>query len=146
MDESRWADKGAHFHRCDFQVHTPRDEAWKGPGASTEEERRRFARDFVAACRRNGLHAVAITDHHDMLFVPFIRHAAQHEVDPTGERYPEDQRLAVFPGIELTLALSRQALLLFDADFADERFADVLQALAITPHDSESPTLPRLPR
>jgi len=85
---------------------------------------------------------VAITDHHDMLFVPFIRHAARHEVDPTGELYPEDQRLVVFPGIELTLALSRQALLLMDSDFADERFADVLQALAITPHDAESSTLP----
>lgn len=142
MSQFYWADKGAHFHRCDFQVHTPRDEVWKGPVASTDEERQRYAHDFVAACRRKGLHAVAITDHHDMLFVPFIRHAAQHEVDPAGERYPADQRLVVFPGIELTLALSRQALLLLDADFPNERFADVLQALAITPHDSESPTLP----
>jgi chromosome segregation protein len=138
----RRADKGAHFYRCDFQVHTPRDEAWRGPRARTDEERQRFADDFVAACRRKGLHAVAITDQHDMLFVPFIREAAQREVNHAGQRYPEDQRLVVFPGIELTLALARQALLLLDADFASDRFTDVLQALAITPHDPESPTLP----
>ena len=23
-------DKGAHFYRCDFQVHSPRDRAWTG--------------------------------------------------------------------------------------------------------------------
>jgi hypothetical protein len=26
-------DKGAHFYQCDFQVHTPRDQNWKGKDA-----------------------------------------------------------------------------------------------------------------
>ena len=62
------SDKGAHFHKCDFQVHTPRDLNWQGAGAATEEERRQYALEFTAACRAKGIDAVAITDHHDLCF------------------------------------------------------------------------------
>jgi type III restriction enzyme len=50
-------DKGAHFHRSDFQVHTPRDLRWTGPNATTEDERNAYARDLVTACRTRGLQA-----------------------------------------------------------------------------------------
>ncbi len=69
-------DKGTHFYRCDFQVHTPRDRQWRGDRPISEEERRSYAVDFIAACRAKRLDAVAITDHHDMAFIPYIREAA----------------------------------------------------------------------
>lgn len=31
-------DKGAHFHRCDFQVHTPRDINWKGDKFGVDQQ------------------------------------------------------------------------------------------------------------
>jgi type III restriction enzyme len=62
-------DKGAHFYRCDLQVHSPRDRQWDGAGAVTPPEREQYAREFIAACHARGLQAVAITDHHDMAFV-----------------------------------------------------------------------------
>lgn len=135
-------DQGAHFHRTDFQVHTPRDGQWKGRKATTDAERNAYARSFVAACRSKGLNAVAITDHHDLLFAPIIRRASQEETDEHGQVLPPASRLIVFPGIELTLALARQALLILDADFPDDRLSSVLQALAITPHDPGAATLP----
>ncbi len=135
-------DKGAHYYRSDFQVHTPRDGAWKGKKAKTEAERIAYAKEFVAECRRIGLQAVAITDHHDLVFAPIIRKAAAEEQDENGDRYPQGRRLVVFPGVELTLALGRQALLILDADFPDDRLQQVLQALAITPHDPQASTLP----
>jgi len=53
-------DRGAHFHRCDFQVHTPRDAQWQGTRPTNDVEQRTYAMDFVAACRKKGLGAVAI--------------------------------------------------------------------------------------
>ncbi len=52
-------DRGAHFYKCDLQVHTPRDINWQGNSAVTDEERRAYATEFVAACRSKGLQAVA---------------------------------------------------------------------------------------
>lgn len=135
-------DRGAHFHRADFQVHTPRDGRWKGKKSVSEGDRAAYAKSFVAACRQIGLNAVAITDHHDLVFAPIIRRAAAEEVDEHGALYAPAQRLTVFPGVELTLALARQALLILDADFPDDRLTSVLQALAITPHDPAAATLP----
>lgn len=138
----RSSDLGAHFHRSDLQVHTPRDGAWKGQKAVSQAERAAYAKQFVAACREKGLHAVAITDHHDLLFAPIIRAAAQAECDEQGQLLPKEDRLVVFPGVELTLALGRQALLILDADFPEDRLPQVLHALAITPHDPDQGTLP----
>jgi len=135
-------DRGAHFHRSDFQVHTPRDAQWKGKKATSDADRAAYAQSFVATCRRIGLSAVAITDHHDLLFAPLIRKAAENETNEHGQPYAPDQRLTVFPGVELTLALARQALLILDADLPDDRLPSVLQALAITPHDPAEAALP----
>jgi chromosome segregation protein len=97
-------DKGAHFHRCDFQVHTPRDPNWDGFRPVTDDERLDFGRSLIAACRSKGLDAIAITDHHDFAFFRFVQEAAAAEADAAGEPMPAERRIVVFPGIELTLA------------------------------------------
>lgn len=132
-------DKGAHFYRCDFEVHTPRDEQWSGFRPVTCEDREKYARDFVVACRSKGLNAIAITDHHDFCFYPYIAKAAKEEVDERGEKYPLEEQLVVFPGLELTLAVPCQALMILDADFPEDRLAEVLQALNT---DVIDPSLP----
>jgi chromosome segregation protein len=136
-------DNGAHYHRCDLQVHSPRDIQWKGTPRVTEEERAEYAASLIAACREKGLDAIAITDHHDMAFVRYVRQAAMQETDKEGNPLAERERIVVFPGIELTLAVPCQAILLLDADFEDNRFDAVLTALAINPADAaESKTAP----
>ncbi|WP_181778880.1 TrlF family AAA-like ATPase [Pseudonocardia pini] len=135
-------DTGAHYYRADFQVHTPRDTNWAGARAITEEDRRAYAEEFVSACRTRGLQAVAITDHHDFAIFPFIREAAASEVDANGVPFPVVDRLVVFPGLELTLAVPCQAILILDADFPEEKLSSVLEALAIAETD---PTAERLP-
>jgi chromosome segregation protein len=132
-------DNGAHFRKCDFQVHTPRDINWKGEGAVSLSERKRYATEFVAACRLKGLGAVAITDHHDMAFYPFIREAAFAETDEMGRPVDEFQRLVVFPGMELTLAVPCQALLILDEDFPESLLEQVVHAIDVTPCPSEQP-------
>ncbi len=132
-------DKGAHFYRCDFQVHTPRDRQWQGDRPVSDVERREYAVDFIAACRRKGLHAVAITDHHDMAFIPYMRDAAANELGVDNQPLPEAQRIHVFPGMELTLGVPCQALLIFGADFPNDMFALAATRLSIAPEDSSEP-------
>jgi type III restriction enzyme len=129
-------DTGAHFHKCDFQVHTPRDENWNGAGAITEDERAAYAKEFVAACRAKGIRVVAITDHHDITFFKYIREVANNETDNAGQPLPLSERLTVFPGMELTLGIPCQALLIFDAELPVEFLALALTALGITPSDA----------
>ncbi|RZV40827.1 MAG: hypothetical protein EX271_09380 [Acidimicrobiales bacterium] len=126
-------DKGAHYHRCDFQVHSPRDLQWTGTPRVTEEERLEYAATLIAACREKGLDAIAVTDHHDMAFVGYVRQAAAQETNGDGKPLAERERIVVFPGIELTLAVPCQAIILLDADFEDNRFTAVMTALAINP-------------
>lgn len=126
-------DKGAHFFRCDFQVHTPRDRQWKGNSFATDDERKIYAQSLVEACRQQVLQAIAITDHHDLCFFPFIKAAAAQETDLVGELLPPEERLVVFPAVELTLNVPCQAILILDADFPETVLPQVLTALAITP-------------
>lgn len=95
MNGSR-VDKGAHFRRSDFQVHTPRDNQWKGTSPEDDVGRHAYAESFVAKCRELSLGAVAITDHHDFAFFPFIKAAALAETGVDGDSLPEQQRLTVF--------------------------------------------------
>jgi chromosome segregation protein len=132
-------DKGAHFFRCDLQVHTPRDQNWKGEDAVTPEERLRYAQSLVNACREKGLDAIAITDHHDMAFIPYVRKAAEEETDENGDPLPLDKKLVVFPGIELTLGVPCQALLILDENFPENMFVPLLTALTITPISDDQP-------
>lgn len=128
-------DFGAHFHKCDFQVHTPRDQRWSGGDAVTEAERKAYGAELIKACRTKGLDAIAITDHHDFAFFPFVKFAAQHELDDSGKPVQTENEIVVFPGIELTLTSPAcQALLILDAAFPENLFQSVLTTLAITPN------------
>ena len=133
-------DKGAHFYRCDFQVHTPRDIRWSGRRYVSDEDRREYAARFIQACRDKRLDAVAITDHHDLAFVKYIREAAKAELDNDGAPIPANEQIVVFPGFEVTLNVPCQALLIFDAEFPEDLFSLALNALAITPRDASEST------
>jgi chromosome segregation protein len=144
-------DKGAHFYKCDLQVHTPRDTVWSGADAVSDAERKAYANELILACRQKCLGAIAITDHHDFAFFPYVKGAAQDELDDAGQPIPAGQRIVVFPGIEMTLtAPPCQALLILDADFPENLLPSVLTALAITPAPSadskHQPTVQRIPQ
>lgn len=104
---------GAVWRKTDFQIHTPRDAQWKGgenlSGGSLEEEdaRRKWADDFITACLDKGLAAIAITDHHDICMIPYVRDAIQ--------RRGCAELLWLFPGVEITCKDAVQALILFDS-------------------------------
>ena len=143
-------DKGAHFYKCDFQVHTPRDRNWTGSkfgvdaneleGLSAEsvteisEGRIQFAKEYLKKVREAGLNAIAITDHHDVVFAKIIRKVAEEEnAEYIASANPENVVL-VYPGIELSLANpASQAILLFDADFPDTDLDSVIHFLGINP-------------
>lgn len=114
----------ASFRKCDFQVHSPRDPNWRGPrpcglgdsvngAVATEVDvhatRRKWAFDFVDACQARDLRAVALTDHHDMVMVPYV-HAEIADRTASGN----DPDLWVFPGMELTAKDGVQSIILFD--------------------------------
>lgn len=143
-------DRGAHFFRCDFQVHTPRDARWSGGDAVSDSERLEYAAELILACRRKDLGAIAITDHHDFAFFPYVRKAALEEVDDHGISIPSEQRIIVFPGLELTLtAPTCQALLILDAHFPENLLQSVLTTFAITPapsSDSKGANVQRIPQ
>ncbi|WP_020476601.1 TrlF family AAA-like ATPase [Zavarzinella formosa] len=132
-------DKGARYYHCDFQVHTPRDTSWKGARPQTEEARVEYAESFIKACRAKGLDAVAITDHHDLCYFPYIKAAAKEEVWLDGERVPESRQIVVFPGVELTLAVPCQALLIFDAEIPIEVLPNLYPLLGVTQNPNDSP-------
>ena len=132
-------DAGAHFHCCDLQIHTPRDNDWVGDCPVTHDQRQSYAEEFISACRQKVLDAVAITDHHDLAFFPYIRDAAHAEVDSTGQAIPRSKQIAVFPGLELTLATPCQALLLFDPDVSELDLGRAMAAIGITAAASSEP-------
>jgi type III restriction enzyme len=140
-------DKGAHFYRCDFQVHTPRDQNWRGQDAVSTDERDAYARTLIQSCRDRDLYAIAITDHHDMAFLPYVQRAALEETDPDGNPVPAERRIVIFPGIELTLGVPCQAILLLDADFPANMFVPLLTALSLTPppdHEARNGNVDRI--
>ena len=128
----QYSDKGAHFHRCDFQVHSPRDSNWGNrtkPKPVSESERTEYAKSLIAACREKGVHAIAITDHHDMAFIPYIKKAAKIEFKTKTKNNFKQEPIVVFPGVELTLNLSYQALILFDPNFEESNYSRFLEIL-----------------
>lgn len=136
-------DNGGHFYRADFQVHTPRDTQWDGARPALAD-RDSWATSFVAAAREKGLHAVAISDHHDFAYFPHIKKAAADEKLPDGSPVPEAERLVVFPALELTLSVPCQAIMILDADFPEERLDDVLKALHFDPIDGALDFVPQV--
>lgn len=134
-------DKGAHFYRCDFQVHTPRDHQWEGKRYISEEERIEYSNRFIKTCREKGLHAVAITDHHDTVFFKYIKQAAKSELSDNGEPIPESERIVVFPGMEVTISIPpAQVLIIFDPDLEEDIYQNVPIVLGIKPSPEHEAT------
>ena len=77
--------------------------------------RAQWAEEFVDQCVAKGLQAVALTDHHEMIMVPYVQTAIleRKSADP-------DFDLWLFPGMELTARGGKQCLILFDADLSEE--------------------------
>ncbi|MGA3342170.1 MAG: AAA family ATPase [Methylocella sp.] len=122
----------AYWRKCDFQVHSPRDPNWTGarPIGQGEEIARTsakataqdvdaaravWAKNFVDQCVVKGLEAVALTDHHEMIMVPYVQQeiANRKHADP-------DFDLWLFPGMELTASGGKQCLIIFDADLSED--------------------------
>ncbi len=131
---------GAIYRKCDFQAHTPRDDNFSGSEYITDEERKSYAKRFIAACRTKGVDAVAITDHHDLVFYNYIKQASNEETDKDGGLVPEHKRIIVFPGMELTLDVPCQALLIFDSNLEidDELRTRIYTALGINNYTPKS--------
>lgn len=101
---------GATWYRVDVQCHSPRDLRWQGsgpfPGGTEDGEaaRARWADEFILAAVERGLNIVALTDHHDVAFVPYVREAAARA----------GSTVIVLPGIEITCHDNVQCLAIFD--------------------------------
>lgn len=143
-------DKGAHFFRCDFQVHSPRDRNWTGNkfGVNQEdlesltpelkkqitEDKIQFSKEYLEKIRSAGLNAVAITDHHDVISVKLIRKVAEEENQAFIDSSQFDKVVKIFPGIELSLSSpASQCIIIFDSDFSDSNLDSVLHFLGIKP-------------
>jgi type III restriction enzyme len=67
-----------------------------------------------------------------------VRDAAASESKHDGKPYEPADRLAVFPGVELTLSAPPcQAILLFDPDLPETTLQQALAALTIVPNDAD---------
>ncbi|MCL2482807.1 MAG: AAA family ATPase [Propionibacteriaceae bacterium] len=87
---------------------------------------------------------MAISDHHDFAYVPYVKEAARDEKLPDGTPVPEAERLVVFPAAELTLSVPCQAIIILDSDFPEDRLDDVLKALHWEPVDPALPVIPQV--
>jgi chromosome segregation protein len=100
---------GATWRKSDLQCHSPRDRGWTDPpslpGGSVEFEaaRQQWAEDFVAACMARGIRLLAVTDHHDMSFVPYVQKVAE-----------QNGSTVLLPGVEITCSDNTQCLAFFD--------------------------------
>jgi len=155
-------DNGAHFYRCDFQVHSPRDIAYTGSkyGLNPEDianitpeqkeniisERDQFSKEYLLKIRNAGLNAIAMTDHHDVVFVKNLRKVAEIENQAFKSNSELDKIITVFPGIEMSLANPvSQCIIVFDADFSDSNLDAVLHFFGINPtSEFEKVTTPTL--
>jgi len=155
-------DKGAHFQKCDFQVHSPRDLQWTGNTFGTEPDRLdlltdeekedisnsriQFAKEYLQKARDKGLNAIAITDHHDLAFAKVIRKVAIAENTEYISTGQSSKCITVFPGIELTLTTPTcQCIIIFDADLHDQHLDAALSMFGIVAsNDFEKKTAPTL--
>ncbi len=111
MSYAKGKHPGAQWRKCDFQIHTPRDEQWVGLRSPSDTQnidaaRREWAEQFLQECISRGLGAISVTDHHDTVFIPVIQEAL--------DRLGLADSIWFFPGIEVTCNDASQCLLIFD--------------------------------
>lgn len=118
---------GAHFYRADLHNHTPADPAFHCGGwpVNTEEHKRTFAREYVRfAKEEQHLDIMAITDHNDVSWLPYIQEAAK------------EVGLVVFPGVELSALGGRKSvhiLAIFDPQTDIQEVDHWLSLLGLMP-------------
>lgn len=139
----------AYWKKCDFQVHTPRDPNWTGnrpvgideiipvtDAKATVDDvdaaRTQWANEFVDQCIAKGLEAIALTDHHEMVMVPYVR-----QVIDDRKKADADFALWLFPGMELTACGGKQCLIIFDADLSDDWLRQAQGKLGIAYADQD---------
>nr|WP_245752522.1 AAA family ATPase [Poseidonocella pacifica] len=105
------------------------DETDNGPATQSDVDAARiaWANDFINICLKRDLRAVAITDHHEMVMIPYVQLAIS-------QRLSEDAKfdLWLFPGMELTCRNGVQCLILFDADLSKAWRIEAQSKLGIT--------------
>lgn len=151
----------ASWKKCDFQVHSPRDPNWVGARpvgsgevdpatgqpvlpAQIEAARAQWADEFVGQCADRGLQAVALTDHHEMIMIPYVMRAisSRMKADPGFS-------LWLFPGMELTCRGGVQCIILFDTDLPENSWQLAQGKLGIDytvldPNQAKGPPLTQL--
>jgi chromosome segregation protein len=100
--------------------------------ADVDAQRRSWADEFVVACIARGLQAIALTDHHEMIMVPYVQRAI---ADRKASEPAFD--LWLFPGMELTCRNGVQSLIIFDADLSEEWRREAQSLLGIVVADLE---------
>ena len=91
-----------------------------------EAARAEWAKAFVDQCVTRGLRAIALTDHHEMVVVPYVRRA----IEERGQADP-DLDLWLFPAMELTARGGKQCLIIFDSDLSERWWEQVQGKLGI---------------
>ncbi|MEZ6140785.1 MAG: AAA family ATPase [Zavarzinella sp.] len=103
-----------------------------------EATRQGWMDNFIKTCIEKGLHAIAITDHHDFCFVEY----AQKSIEklPLGTAKPW-----LFPGIEITCNDAVQCIMLFDSTTGWDDWLRVYggHLNSITRPDRNAPTAPQ---
>lgn len=147
----------ASWRKCDFQIHSCRDPNWSGSrpvgqgdalhggalatAADVDSQRAEWAKQFIDACIARGLQAIALTDHHEMVMMPYVR-------DEIASRKTADAAfdLWLFPGMELTALNGVQCIILFDADLSDDWLQQAQGKLGIVyaDLDDKSPKAPKV--
>ena len=144
----------AYWRKCDFQLHSPRDpnwsgarpngigEDWNGRPATADDvhrERQLWVDSFVDGCVARGLEVIGLTDHHEMVMVPYVQEAIARRKanDPTFD-------LWLFPGMELTARNGVQCLILFDAVLSEDWRREALGKLGIVVADLDDKAIKAL--
>ncbi|GAB4537680.1 MAG: hypothetical protein Kow0063_24780 [Anaerolineae bacterium] len=127
LDEILSLANGARFYKCDLHTHTPVDRRFNCEGwpIQTDEEKRAFARELVRRARQDrGLDILAVTEHNDVSWLPYIQEAAEWE------------DLIVFPGVELGALAGQKTihfLAIFNPGTLEEDIDHWLSSLKLTP-------------
>ncbi|MBI2842149.1 MAG: PHP domain-containing protein [Armatimonadetes bacterium] len=111
--------KGLAFRSVDLHIHTPASKCFADKTVTPEQ--------VVEAAVGKGLAAIAITDHNTGEWIDKVRSAVAGSA------------LAVFPGVEITVAPGVHVVALFDIDRDTEYVNGLLAALGIKPDERGKP-------
>lgn len=88
--------QGAIWRKWDLHAHTPLDHEWiNKPELSNDEDKRAFAKEYIAFAKAQNLSVIAITDHNfcnnlDDCLIPYLQEAG------------ESEEITILPGFEIT--------------------------------------------